>query len=43
MQANEEGLSGNVISRDDLEKILTDCLKEAEMWIRARPVAQGDD
>jgi predicted NACHT family NTPase len=31
MQANEKGLSGNVISRDDLERILTEYLKTLEV------------
>ena len=39
MQANEEGLSGNVISREDLEQILMDYLKTREVE-RARAVAR---
>lgn len=39
MQANGKGLSGNVISRDDLEDILTDYLKKRDVD-RARPVAR---
>ena len=39
MQANEQGLSGNVISRDDLEEILTAYLKKQDVD-RARPVAR---
>ncbi len=39
MQANEDGLSGNVISRDDLEEILTEYLKKQDVD-RARPVAR---
>ena len=39
MQANEDGLSGNVISRDDLEEILTEYLKKRDVD-RARPVAR---
>ncbi len=39
MQVNEEGLSGSVISRDDLEEILTDYLKKRDVD-RARPVAR---
>ncbi|MEM8502104.1 MAG: HEAT repeat domain-containing protein [Cyanobacteria bacterium P01_D01_bin.1] len=39
MQANEEGLSGNVISQEDLEQILTDYLKIREVE-RARTVAK---
>jgi HEAT repeat protein/energy-coupling factor transporter ATP-binding protein EcfA2 len=39
MQANERGLSGNVIGREDLEQILTDYLKTREVE-RARAVAR---
>lgn len=39
MQANEDGLSGNVISRDDLEEILTDYLKKRDVD-RALPIAR---
>ena len=39
MQANEQGLSGNVISRGDLEQILMDYLKTLEVE-QARPVAR---
>ena len=39
MQANEDGLSGNVISREDLERILTEYLKTLEVD-RARAVAK---
>ncbi|MEL7224240.1 MAG: NACHT domain-containing protein, partial [Cyanobacteria bacterium J06576_12] len=39
MQANNDGLSGNVISREDLERILTEYLKTLEVD-RARAVAK---
>ncbi len=39
MQANEKGLSGNLIGADDLEKILTDYLKSIEVN-EARAVAR---
>ncbi|ESA32474.1 signal transduction protein with nacht domain protein [Leptolyngbya sp. Heron Island J] len=39
MQGNENGLSGNVISRDDLERILTEYLKILEVD-KARAVAK---
>ncbi|MEO1791441.1 MAG: NACHT domain-containing protein, partial [Cyanobacteria bacterium J06629_19] len=39
MQANDDGLSGNVISREDLERILTEYLKTLEVS-RARAVAK---
>ncbi|MFK8186104.1 MAG: HEAT repeat domain-containing protein [Phormidesmis sp.] len=39
MQADEQGLSGNVISRGDLEQILIDYLKTLEVD-QARPVAR---